>query len=137
MLFQFNIIYDKFVQLGLDFPVMSQLFAELVSNVTSTAFNRLMFRRDFCTYSSAIQIKYVFPFFGQRLIKACLFRHNVTLVQNWLRDHNLSTDALQPLMEACHLLQARKTEQDIDGFHDMCASLNVGQVRNYNLCMSY
>lgn len=45
-----------------------------------------------------------------------IFRHNVSEVQNWLYKHDLGElrPGLDPLVQACHLLQSRKDEGDLE-----------------------
>lgn len=37
-------------------------------------------------------------------------------------------DTLNPMIEAAHLLQARKTDEDVDSICEMCANLSAQQI---------
>ena len=53
-------------------------------------------------------------------------------LEQWLRDNNLqdthAQGALDPIIEASQLLQARKTDADVDCICEMCSQLTPPQV---------
>ena len=53
-------------------------------------------------------------------------------MEQWLRDNNLhefgAQAALDPIIQASQLLQARKTDTDVDSVCDMCSRLSAAQV---------
>jgi len=62
----------------------------------------------------------------------CL-RYNLSQIEQWLRDERLhdggALDVMQPIIEATQLLQARKTDADVNSICDMCGHLSTSQVR--------
>ncbi|KAJ1354130.1 hypothetical protein KIN20_010956 [Parelaphostrongylus tenuis] len=57
--------------------------------------------------------------------------HNVTEIQSWLSSKDLGAfrEALEPLVQACHLLQSRKDESNIDTLcGEMTSKLKPRQV---------
>lgn len=53
-------------------------------------------------------------------------------LEQWLRDNKLQESgaltALEPITQASQLLQARKTEADVDSICEMCSKLTTPQV---------
>lgn len=53
-------------------------------------------------------------------------------MEQWLRDHKLQDtnvqQALDPIIQASQLLQARKTDTDVDSVCEMCSKLTTSQV---------
>lgn len=62
------------------------------------------------------------------------FRYNLSHLEQWLRDQKLvesgAQEALEPIIQASQLLQARKTETDVDSICEMCSRLTTSQVRD-------
>jgi len=62
----------------------------------------------------------------------CCCRYNLSHLEQWLRDNKLhDTDvhhALDPIIQASQLLQARKTDADVDCICEMCSQLTTTQV---------
>jgi len=58
-------------------------------------------------------------------------RFNLSQVEQWLRERHLhdagALDVMEPIVEATQLLQARKTDADVDSICDMCAHLSTSQ----------
>ena len=60
-----------------------------------------------------------------------IFRHNVSEIQSWLYQKGLGEirAVLEPLVQACHLLQSRKDEGNLDTLcGEMTSELNAKQV---------
>jgi len=59
-------------------------------------------------------------------------RYNLSHLEQWLRDNRLQDtcvqEALGPVIQASQLLQARKTDADVDAICDMCSQLTPPQV---------
>ena len=53
-------------------------------------------------------------------------------MEQWIRDNKLQDSecgsALDPIVQASQLLQARKTETDVDSIVEMCSKLTTSQV---------
>ena len=57
-------------------------------------------------------------------------------MEQWLRDNKLQESGagstLEPIIQASQLLQARKTDADVDSVCDMCSKLTTAQVWSFN-----
>jgi len=94
-----SMIYEKLKIYGADRILLGQTFWQITYWICSRAMNNLVYRKDLCRFEKAIQIK-----------------HNVSEVQNWLFKHGFGElrPVLEPLVQACHLLQSRKDEGNLD-----------------------
>ena len=58
-------------------------------------------------------------------------------LEQWTRDNKLQESevggSLEPIIQASQLLQARKTETDVDSIVEMCSKLTTSQVGYINL----
>ena len=61
-------------------------------------------------------------------------------LEQWIRDNKLQESevggSLEPIIQASQLLQARKTETDVDSIVEMCSKLTTSQV-GYMWCESF
>ncbi|KRY30291.1 Unconventional myosin-Va [Trichinella spiralis] len=98
-----------------DAEAMQCLFSDIAKLILTVSFNELMFRRDLCNLRSGVRIK-----------------HNVCVLVQWFKKHQFVQIEiiLQPLLQVANLLQARKTDADIQGFNEICSSLKVSQIIN-------
>ncbi|KAF6027871.1 Myo5 [Bugula neritina] len=100
---------------GFDTLVVNQLFKQLFYFIVATAANNLLLRKDMCNWSKGMQIRY-----------------NLSNLEQWLRDNRLhecgAVEAMEPLIQASQLLQARKTAEDVDSICEMCSQLSVAQI---------
>lgn len=59
-------------------------------------------------------------------------RYNLSHLEQWTRDHKLQDqsiiDTLAPIIQAAQLLQARKSDEDVQSVSDMCDKLTIHQV---------
>ncbi|CAL2045718.1 unnamed protein product [Caenorhabditis brenneri] len=94
-----DIVHTKLKTYGGDDVVVKQVIGQMANWMCCLALNHMMFRRELCNFEKAIQIK-----------------HNVTEIQNWLNAKGLPEcrDHLEPLVQACHLLQSRKDASNLD-----------------------
>ncbi|CAI4222791.1 unnamed protein product [Auanema sp. JU1783] len=109
-----NFIHAKLSVYGADQMLLSQVFSQMSQWISALALNQLMYRKDLCNFEKAIQIK-----------------HNVTEVQSWLNTKGLSQhrDSFDPLVQACHLLQSRKDESNLETLcGEMTSKLKPRQV---------
>ena len=57
----------------------------------------------------------------------------MSYLEQWIRDNRLQESevggSLEPIIQASQLLQARKTETDVDSIVEMCSKLTTSQVR--------
>ena len=60
-------------------------------------------------------------------------RYNISHLEQWLRDNRLvdcgAAQNLEPIVQASQLLQARKTDTDVDSIVEMCSKLSTSQVQ--------
>ncbi|KAI6213557.1 hypothetical protein M3Y94_00164000 [Aphelenchoides besseyi] len=109
-----NVVHTKLRNFGADDVVLSQVFRQISQWICSLAMNQLVFRKDLCNFEKAIQIK-----------------HNVTEIENWFNKHELGfcSEALEPLIQASHLMQSRKDESNLDALSgDLTSKLTAKQV---------
>lgn len=61
-----------------------------------------------------------------------LTRYNLSHLEQWLRDNKLNESGaqstLEPITQASQLLQARKSDADVDSICEMCSKLTTPQV---------
>ena len=66
------------------------------------------------------------------MVTLAFFRYNLSHMEQWLRDNKLNESgaqsALDPIVQASQLLQARKTDTDVDSICEMCSKLTLAQV---------
>ncbi|CAO4380465.1 unnamed protein product [Caenorhabditis nigoni] len=94
-----DLVHTKLKTYGGDDVVVKQVIGQMANWMCALALNHMMFRRELCNFEKAIQIK-----------------HNVTEIQNWLNGKGLPDcrENLEPLVQACHLLQSRKDASNMD-----------------------
>lgn len=100
---------------GVDPEVITQVFRQLFYFICASALNNLLLRKDLCHWSKGMQIRY-----------------NLSHLEQWTRDHKLQdpviVETLAPIIQAAQLLQARKTDEDVQSVCDMCDRLTVHQI---------
>ncbi|XP_051171882.1 unconventional myosin-Va isoform X1 [Leptopilina boulardi] len=105
---------DKTLQYhGVDAEIIVQLFKQLFYFMCASALNNLLLRNELCHWTKGMQIRY-----------------NMSHLEQWARDHHLvaASEALQPIVQAAQLLQARKRDEDVDSVCDMCNKLTANQI---------
>ncbi|XP_015117922.1 unconventional myosin-Va isoform X2 [Diachasma alloeum] len=98
---------------GVDPEIIAQLFKQLFYFMCASALNNLLLRNELCHWTKGMQIRY-----------------NMSHLEQWARDQNLPTaaEALQPIIQAAQLLQARKTDEDVNSVCEMCNKLSANQI---------
>ncbi|XP_029160851.1 unconventional myosin-Va isoform X2 [Nylanderia fulva] len=98
---------------GVDPEVVVQLFKQLFYFMCASALNNLLLRNELCRWTKGMQIRY-----------------NMSHLEQWGRDRQLETasEALQPIIQASQLLQARKTDEDVNSVCEMCNKLSANQI---------
>ncbi|KAB0805025.1 hypothetical protein PPYR_01995 [Photinus pyralis] len=100
---------------GVDIQVISQIFKQIFYFICACSLNNLLLRKELCHWSKGFQV-----------------RHNLSHLEMWTREKKLDEPAiqgrLQPIIQAAHLLQARKTMEDVDSICDMCSMLSPFQI---------
>jgi len=116
LLNRFHTIFQKH---GLDSQLISRIFREIFYYICAGTLNNILLRKDMCHWSKGMQIRY-----------------NVAQVEQWARDAKIhdndgelfSIDTLEPIIQAAALLQARKTEDNVQAICDKCNALKVSQI---------
>lgn len=100
---------------GVDPELITQIYKQLFYFICAGALNNLLLRKDMCHWSKGMQIRY-----------------NLSHLEQWCRDlrmqHSEVIDTLQPIVQASQLLQARKTDEDVQSVSDMCDKLTTSQI---------
>uniref|UniRef100_A0A4W5QBV4 Methyl-CpG binding domain protein 3b n=1 Tax=Hucho hucho TaxID=62062 RepID=A0A4W5QBV4_9TELE len=95
--------------------LMEQAFRQLTHLLSASALNSLLLRKDMCSWSRGLQIRY-----------------NVSQLEEWLRSRGLQAGGavalLEPLIQAAQLLQVgKKTEADAQALVHTCTALSTQQ----------
>ncbi|XP_022303516.2 unconventional myosin-Va-like isoform X3 [Crassostrea virginica] len=102
-------------QNAVDPELVKQVFRQLYYYIGSNALNNLLLRKDMCNWSKGMQIRY-----------------NLSHLEQWLRDNKLNEsgaqDTLEPITQASQLLQARKSDADVESICEMCSKLTTPQI---------
>ncbi|XP_055717331.1 unconventional myosin-Vb-like [Salvelinus fontinalis] len=96
--------------------LMEQAFRQLTHLLSASALNSLLLRKDMCSWSRGLQIRY-----------------NVSLLEEWLRSRGLQAGGavalLEPLIQAAQLLQVgKKTDADAQALVHTCTALSTQQI---------
>lgn len=110
---------NKYIQIlsqhAVDPELVKQVFRQLYYFIGSNALNNLLLRKDMCNWSKGMQIRY-----------------NLSHLEQWLRDNKLNESGaqatLEPITQASQLLQARKSDADVDSICEMCSKLTTPQI---------
>ncbi|XP_063214481.1 unconventional myosin-Vb-like [Chroicocephalus ridibundus] len=101
---------------GLSPSVGHQALRQLLFLISGTTLNYLLLRKDTCSWSRGIQLRY-----------------NISQLEQWLRAEGLqqsgACEVLEPLVQAAQLLQVKKvTEEDAGALCSLCTVLSPQQV---------
>ncbi|KAJ8391648.1 hypothetical protein AAFF_G00087890 [Aldrovandia affinis] len=113
---QLTAFHSVMCQHGVDPDIVKQVVRQQFYIIDAVTINNLLLRKDMCSWSKGMQIRY-----------------NVSQLEEWLRDKNLMTcgakDMLEPLIQAAQLLQVKKkTDEDADAICTMCSALSTAQI---------
>lgn len=94
-----NFVHAKLVAFGADSVLLGVVLGQMAGWMCALALNHLMFRKEMCNFDRAFQIK-----------------HNTQEIMEWLDRKKLShlREKLDPLIQASHLLQSRKDQQNVE-----------------------
>ncbi|MBZ3872842.1 Unconventional myosin-Va [Sciurus carolinensis] len=114
---QLNSFHSVMCQHGMDPELIKQVVKQMFYIVGAITLNNLLLRKDMCSWSKGMQIRY-----------------NVSQLEEWLRDKNLmnsgAKETLEPLIQAAQLLQVKKkTDDDAEAICSMCNALTTAQMR--------
>ncbi|XP_029431749.1 unconventional myosin-Va isoform X2 [Rhinatrema bivittatum] len=113
---QLNAFHSVMCQHGMDPELIKQVVKQMFYIIGATTLNNLLLRKDMCSWSKGMQIRY-----------------NVSQLEEWLRDKNLMNsgvkETLEPLIQAAQLLQVKKkTDEDAEAICCMCNALTTAQI---------
>ncbi|XP_063782172.1 unconventional myosin-Va isoform X2 [Pseudophryne corroboree] len=113
---QLNTFHSIMCQHGTDPELIKQVVKQMFYIIGAVTLNNLLLRKDMCSWSKGMQIRY-----------------NVSQLEEWLRDKNLmnsgAKETLEPLIQAAQLLQVKKkTDEDAEAICSMCNSLTTAQI---------
>ncbi|MGH0143614.1 UNVERIFIED_CONTAM: hypothetical protein FKN15_003688 [Acipenser sinensis] len=113
---QLNSFHSTMCQHGTDPELIKQVVKQMFYIIGAVTLNNLLLRKDMCSWSKGMQIRY-----------------NVSQLEEWLRDKNLMTsgakETLEPLIQAAQLLQVKKkTDEDAEAICSMCNALSTAQI---------
>ncbi|XP_016408908.1 unconventional myosin-Va-like isoform X2 [Sinocyclocheilus rhinocerous] len=113
---QLDVFYYTLLQHGNDTELVRQVIKQQFYVICSVTLNNLLLRKDMCSWSKGLQIRY-----------------NVCQLEEWLLDKDLqgsgARESLEPLIQAAQLLQIKKKSQDDAGaICTMCTALTTEQI---------
>ncbi|KAL1247231.1 hypothetical protein QQF64_022607 [Cirrhinus molitorella] len=113
---QLDVFYYTLLQHGNDTELVRQLIKQQFYVICSVTLNNLLLRKDMCSWSKGLQIRY-----------------NVCQLEEWLLDKDLqgsgARESLEPLIQAAQLLQIKKKSQDdAEAICTMCTALTTEQI---------
>ncbi|XP_051866107.1 unconventional myosin-Vb isoform X2 [Pristis pectinata] len=116
MLRQLNMLNHTMCEHGLDPEIIQQVFRQLFYVINAVTLNNLLLRKDVCSWSTGMQIRY-----------------NISQLEEWLRGKNLqqsgAVKTMEPLIQAAQLLQVKKkTTDDAAAICSMCKALSTQQI---------
>uniref|UniRef100_A0A8L0DUL3 Myosin VAa n=1 Tax=Oncorhynchus mykiss TaxID=8022 RepID=A0A8L0DUL3_ONCMY len=117
---QLSAFHSTMCQHGTDPELIKQVVKQQFYIIGAVTLNNLLLRKDMCSWSKGMQIRY-----------------NVSQLEEWLRDKSLmlcgAKETLEPLIQAAQLLQVKKkTDEDAEAICSMCNSLSTSQVSNHS-----
>lgn len=89
-------------------------FFQLMYYICAVAVNSLMLRGDLCMWKTGMKIRY-----------------NVGCLESWVRTMSMDPDVvkpLEPLIQISRILQARKTEEDVQTLLELSTCLTTAQI---------
>ncbi|XP_069885270.1 unconventional myosin-Vb isoform X3 [Dipodomys merriami] len=113
---QMNSFHTVMCDQGLDPEIILQVFKQLFYMINAVTLNNLLLRKDVCSWSTGMQLRY-----------------NISQLEEWLRGRNLhqsgAVQTLEPLIQAAQLLQLKKkTQEDAEAICSLCTSLSTQQI---------
>ncbi|KAM6926565.1 unconventional myosin-Va-like [Lycodopsis pacificus] len=116
LLQRLGVFHTTMSQHGMDLDLIKQLVKQQFYIICAVTLNHLLLRKDMCSWSKGLQIRY-----------------NVWQLEEWLAERELTdsgaTETLEPLLQAAQLLQIKKkTEADAQVIGTMCSALTTTQI---------
>uniref|UniRef100_A0A8C8SNA2 Myosin VB n=1 Tax=Pelusios castaneus TaxID=367368 RepID=A0A8C8SNA2_9SAUR len=113
---QMNTFHSIMCDQGLDPEIIQQVCKQLFYMINAVTLNNLLLRKDVCSWSTGMQLRY-----------------NISQLEEWLRGKNLqqsgAAQIMEPLIQAAQLLQLKKkTSEDAEAICSLCTSLTTQQI---------
>nr|XP_060617233.1 unconventional myosin-Vb isoform X2 [Anolis sagrei ordinatus] len=113
---QLNTFHSTMYDQGLDPEIIQQAVKQLFYMINAVALNNLLLRKDVCSWSTGMQLRF-----------------NISQLEEWLRGKNLhqsgAAKTLEPLIQAAQLLQLKKkSSEDAEAICYLCTSLTTQQI---------
>ncbi|XP_051956180.1 unconventional myosin-Vb-like [Xyrauchen texanus] len=113
---QLGQFYTTMADHGLDPEIGEQVVRQLFYSINAVTLNNLLLRKDVCSWSTGMQLRY-----------------NISQLEEWLRGKNLhqsgAISTMEPLIQAAQLLQVKKkTSQDAEAICSLCTALSLQQI---------
>ncbi|XP_071206363.1 unconventional myosin-Vb-like isoform X2 [Salvelinus alpinus] len=110
---QFHVVMGEH---GLDPEIAGQVVRQLFYSINAVTLNNLLLRKDVCSWSTGMQLRY-----------------NISQMEEWLRGKNLHQSGaavnMEPVIQAAQLLQVKKkTSQDAEAICSLCTALTMQQI---------
>uniref|UniRef100_A0A7N8X613 Myosin VA n=1 Tax=Mastacembelus armatus TaxID=205130 RepID=A0A7N8X613_9TELE len=111
-----GLFHTTMSQHGMDSDLIKQVVKQQFYIICAVTLNHLLLRKDMCSWSKGLQIRY-----------------NVWQLEEWLAEKELADcgakETLEPLIQAAQLLQIKKkTEADAQAICTMCTALTTAQI---------
>uniref|UniRef100_A0A665W1W5 Myosin VAb n=1 Tax=Echeneis naucrates TaxID=173247 RepID=A0A665W1W5_ECHNA len=116
LLQRLSLFHTTMTQHGMDSDLIKQVVKQLFYIICAVTLNHLLLRKDMCSWSKGLQIRY-----------------NVWQLEEWLTERELADcgakETLEPLVQAAQLLQInKKTDADARAICNMCTALTTAQI---------
>ncbi|XP_026974284.1 unconventional myosin-Vb isoform X4 [Sagmatias obliquidens] len=113
---QMNSFHTVMCDQGLDPEIILQVFKQLFYMINAVTLNNLLLRKDVCSWSTGMQLRY-----------------NISQLEEWLRGRNLHqrevAETMEPLIQAAQLLQLKKkSPEDAEAICSLCTALSTQQI---------
>uniref|UniRef100_A0A452EX61 Unconventional myosin-Vb n=1 Tax=Capra hircus TaxID=9925 RepID=A0A452EX61_CAPHI len=113
---QMNSFHTVMCDQGLDPEIILQVFRQLFYMINAVTLNNLLLRKDVCSWSTGMQLRY-----------------NISQLEEWLRGRNLhqsgAVETMEPLIQAAQLLQLKKkSPEDAEAICSLCTALSTQQI---------
>ncbi|XP_044287133.1 unconventional myosin-Vb [Varanus komodoensis] len=113
---QLNTFHSTMYDQGLDPEIIQQAVKQLFYMMNAVALNNLLLRKDMCSWSTGMQLRF-----------------NISQLEEWLRGKNLhqsgAAATMEPLIQAAQLLQLKKkTSEDAEAICSLCTVLTTQQI---------
>ncbi|CAJ1056485.1 unconventional myosin-Va-like [Xyrichtys novacula] len=116
LLQRLGLFHNTMSQHGMDAELIKQVVRQQFYIICAVTLNNLLLRKDMCSWSKGLQIRY-----------------SIWQLEEWLAERELvdcgAKETLEPLVQAAQLLQIKKKdEKDAKDICEMCTALTTAQI---------